>query len=82
MGDEVEESSDESSDDDDSDDEAARQQLREMEQRIGVIPERREDKLSKRKVIFSFFSYSEPEIGKQTIDSKQMIQFHCFCFEI
>ena len=60
LGEEVEETSDESSDEDsDSDDEAARQQLREMEQRIGVIPERREDKLSKRKVIPRLFFRSK-----------------------
>ena len=53
---EVSDSSD--SESDDSDDEAARQQLREMEERIGVIPERRDDKLSKRKVKISLESKS------------------------
>ena len=54
MEEEVSDSSD--SESDDSDDEAARQQLREMEERIGVIPERRDDKLSKRKVKISLES--------------------------
>jgi len=46
---EAELSSDSSdSDDSDSEDEEARQQLRDMEARIGVIPERRDDKLGKR----------------------------------
>ena len=25
--------------------------------------------------------YKTPEIGKETIGSKQLIQFHCFCSE-
>ena len=43
-------SSDEETESDDSEDERQRVALREMEERIGSIPERREEKLSKRKV--------------------------------
>ena len=50
---EVEVSDSSDSESEDSDDEATRQQLLEMEERIGVIPERRDDKLSKRKVSFT-----------------------------
>ena len=42
--------SDEETESDDSEDERQRVALREMEERIGSIPERREEKLSKRKV--------------------------------
>lgn len=45
-------SSDEETESDDSEDERQRVALREMEERIGSIPERREEKLSKRKVRF------------------------------
>ena len=43
-------SSDYETESDDSEDERQRVALREMEERIGSIPERREEKLSKRKV--------------------------------
>ena len=50
-------SSDEETESDDSEDERQRVALREMEERIGSIPERREEKLSKRKVrdLFAVF---------------------------
>ena len=49
---EVEVSDSSDSESEDSDDEATRQQLLELEERIGVIPEQRDDKLSKRKVSY------------------------------
>ena len=48
-------SSDYESESDDSEDERQREALREMEERIGTIPIRREEKLSKRKVHISLF---------------------------
>lgn len=43
-------SSEDETESDDSEDERQRVALREMEERIGIMPERREEKLSKRKV--------------------------------
>ena len=50
-------SSDEETESDDSEDERQRVALREMEERIGSIPERREEKLSKRKVRYSWLEF-------------------------
>ena len=63
-------SSDYETESDDSEDERQRVALREMEERIGSIPERREEKLSKRKVSIRII-FGSPMVKRFWIDSER-----------